>query len=241
MQKEYKWLKVVSPISLFVLAPIFAFICCKVFDPKYYYISATVIIVLAILPFFVMFEKRKLSTIELVTVAVMVAVCSGSRLAFSFLPQFKPMCALVIIAASAFGENIGFIVGAMSVFVSNFAFGQGAFTPFQMLGMGLVAFLCGALFHNKILGKNRLAVSVIGTVLTFFVYGVIVDSASVFMMTTEYTFEKIIGIYASGVGFNLIHAITTGIVLFLFYKPMINKLSRLNVKYGIFAFSADWR
>ena len=74
------------------------------------------------------------------------------------------------------------------MFVSNFFFGQGMFTPFQMLGMGLVGFICGLIFHKKSYSNNKLAVSIIGGFACFIVYGIIVDSCSFLMMSTDFTF-----------------------------------------------------
>lgn len=224
-----------SVFCLLVLAPLLAFLSYKYLSSKYYYVSALGIIFLSILPFFVMFEKRKIKTTEIVTVAVMIALCVTSRLVFAFVPQVKPLCAFVIVTAIAFGGNVGFVTGAASIFVSNFAFGQGMFTPFQMLGMGLVGFLCGAIFHGKNIRKNRVAVTVLGGVLTFLVYGFIVDTCSVLMMASDFSAKSVLAIYASGVPFNLVHAATTAVVLFFVNKPMQDKLSRLNTKYGIFS------
>lgn len=235
MQKKLHVLNVVSVFCLFVFAPILVFLSYKYLSSKYYFISAIGIILLSVFPFFLMFEKRKIKTTEIVTVSVMIALCVTSRLAFAFVPQVKPLCAFVIVTAIAFGSNVGFVTGATSIFVSNFAFGQGMFTPFQMLGMGLVGFLCGIIFHGRKIRKNRVAVAVIGGALTFLVYGFIVDACSVLMMASDFSVKSVLAIYASGVPFNLVHAGTTAAVLFFVNKPMQDKLSRLNTKYGIFS------
>lgn len=224
-----------SSLLLFIAAPVLVVLSFEYLDSRYYYISCAALILLSLLPFFVMFEKRKIKTTEIAAAAVMIALCVASRLAFSFVPQVKPLCALVIITAVSFGGNVGFVVGALSVFLSNFAFGQGMFTPFQMLGMGLCGFVCGLVFCGRKSAKNRLAVSVVGFCVTLAVYGVIVDSCSVLMMVTEYTFKNVFAVFLSGLPFNLIHSLTTALVLFFCHRPMYDKLSRLHEKYGIFA------
>ncbi|MGN0467917.1 MAG: ECF transporter S component [Acutalibacteraceae bacterium] len=234
MQKKSLTLKIVSVLFFLVLAPVCVLVCSRLFSAGNYYISAVLLIVLSIIPFFIYFENRKIKTSEIAVLAVMTALCVASRALFAFLPQVKPMCALVIITAIAFGPNLGFVVGALSVFVSNFIFGQGMFTPFQMLGMGLTAFFCSLIFYKKRFAYSRFAVSIVGALLCFAVYGFIVDSCSVLMMLTEYTPKSVLTVYLSGMPFNLIHALTTGIVLLLLYKPMNDKLSRLRIKYGIF-------
>ena len=235
MQKKSRALNLFSSLLLFVLAPVVVFLGFRHLDSRYYYLSAAGLIILSLLPFFIMFEKRKIKTAELAAVAVMIALCVASRLAFAFVPQVKPLCALVIITASSFGPNVGFVVGALSVFLSNFAFGQGMFTPFQMLGMGLCGFICGFLLHDKKLFANRFAVSAAGFFSALVVYGIVVDSCSVLLTVTEFTAKNVFGVLLAGLPFNLIHAATTALVLFFVCKPMSDKLLRLHKKYGIFS------
>lgn len=234
MQKKSAKLTVVSVLFLLVFAPLSVFLSFRFLESQNYYISAVIIVILSILPFFVFFENRKIKTSEIVLVAMMVALCVASRAVMAFIPQVKPTCALVIVTAVAFGPNVGFVVGSLSMFVSNFLFGQGMFTPFQMLGMGLVGFFCGLVFWRKSYNTNRIAVSLVGGIVCFAVYGIIVDSSSVLMMVTDFNPKAILSVYASGFSFNLIHGVTTAILLFFINKPMTDKFTRLRIKYGIF-------
>lgn len=210
-------------------------LCVKLFQNGSYYIAAVAILLLAMMPFFVFFENRKIKTGEIVTVAGMIALCVASRAAFAFAPQVKPVCALVIVTAIAFGPNVGFFVGSMSMFLSDFLFGQGMFTPFQMLGMGLVGFVCGLIFHQKPYGNRKLLVAVMGGIACFLIYGFLVDSCSVLMMSSELSLQSAAKIYVTGLPFNLIHAGTTALLLYFINKPMTDKFNRLRIKYGIFS------
>lgn len=202
---------------------------------KSYYAAAVVIIICALLPFFVYYENRRIKTGEIVITAIMIALAVASRSVMMFLPQVKPTCALVIVTAIAFGPNTGFLTGALSMLLSNFIFGQGMFTPFQMLGMGLTGFFCGLIFSGKKLSESRLAVSLTGGLLCFFVYGFIADSCSVFMLSSSITLRSALPFYLSGLGFNIIHGITTAVILFFISRPMTVKFTRLRTKYGIFS------
>lgn len=204
-------------------------------NSKSYYAAAVLIILCAIIPFFAFFEKRKVKTGEIVIIAIMTALSVAARSVMIFIPQAKPTCALVIVTAIAFGPNVGFLTGALSMFLSNFIFGQGMFTPFQMLGMGLVGFICGAVFSGKKHSKNRIAVSLTGGLLCFGLYGFVVDSCSVLMLSSSLTLSSAIPFYLSGLTFNLIHGVTTAVLLFFINKPMTDKFSRLRIKYGIFS------
>ncbi|MGN0486550.1 MAG: ECF transporter S component [Acutalibacteraceae bacterium] len=234
MSKKYRRLILLSLLLLVVVAPISLILSVKLFQSNNYYASALLIVILSILPFFVFFENRKIKTGEIVILSVMIALCVASRAVMAFIPQVKPTCAFVIVSAIAFGPNVGFVIGSLSMFVSNFIFGQGLYTPFQMLGMGLVGFFCGLLFCGSRRKNSRLAVSIIGGLMCFVVYGLAVDSCSVLTMVTEYTPKAVLSIYASGLLFNLIHGLTTALLLFFICKPMADKFQRLRVKYGIF-------
>lgn len=79
---------------------------------------------------------------------MLIAVATAGRAAFFMLPNFKPVLAIVIISGAALGKESGFLVGAMSAFVSNFLFGQGPWTPWQMIAMAVVGYLAGLIFHR---------------------------------------------------------------------------------------------
>lgn len=100
---------------------------------------------LSAIPFFLVFEKRKPQARELVPIAVMAAIAVVGRTVFAIvpLPNFKPCSAIIMITAVVFGPETGFLTGALTAFVSNFIFGQGPWTPWQMFTWGLLGFLTG--------------------------------------------------------------------------------------------------
>ncbi len=178
--------------------------------------------------------KKRLNVRELVTVASLVAIAVASRAAFYELPQVKPTCAVVIITSMVFGPTIGFTTGMLSMFLSNFIFGQGMWTPFQMLGMGLCGLICGFIFKNKKIARSRITAAVIGFAICFAIYGIIVDTSSVIMMASEFNIKTILSIYASGVPFNAIHGATTFVILLLASPSFCQVLNRIKVKYDLF-------
>lgn len=238
MQRKYAKLNIASAV-LTVLLTVCAVAAMRFFEgTRYCYIAAVVIILAACVPFFISFERGRPSARELTALAAMCAVAVASRAAFFALPTVKPMCAVVIIAAACFGAQSGFVAGAVSAFVSNFIFGQGVFTPFQMLGLGAVGFAAGVIFSNKRLRSSRIALSLIGGLLCFVIYGLIVDISSVLMMATSFSLDQILEIYASGVPFNASYAATTAVVLALIGEQFIEKLERLKIKHGMFGGTA---
>lgn len=201
-------------------------------DRKYFVISA-LLVLYALIPFFAGFERKKPKAREIVILAVLIATAVVGRAAFFMIPNFKPIVAIIIISGVALGKESGFLVGAMSAFVSNFLFGQGPWTPYQMIAMAIIGYLAGLIFH-RFQGRIRvLPLVIFGALTTFFLYGAIVDLWTIFSATSEPTMATVIGIYAAGVPFNLTHAAATAIFLLLLAKPMLGKLNRVRVKYGM--------
>ncbi len=201
-------------------------------DRKYYFISILILLE-TLLPFFLLWEKRKNTARELVIVSVLCAISVAGRMAFSMLPQFKPVLAMVIIAGICFGGETGFLVGAVTAFVSNFFLGQGPWTPWQMLATGLVGFLAGILFGSKLLPKRRMVLCVFGFLSVLLFYGGIMNPASVILYQEYPNGAMILSSYLMGFPYDLIHAASTAFFLWVLQKPMEEKLFRIKTKYGI--------
>ncbi|MFD0588825.1 ECF transporter S component [Paenibacillus sp. GCM10027627] len=201
-------------------------------DRKYYFISL-LIILYTLLPFAIVFEKRKPKARELIVIAVMSAIAVAGRGAFFMLPQFKPVVAIVIIAGVSLGAEAGFLVGAMAGFVSNFFFGQGPWTPWQMFCFGLIGYIAGLLVSKGLLVKTKLALCAFGGLATFVIYGGIINISSLTMFSSSFSWPALIAVYASGFWFDLVHAAATVIFLFFLSKPMLEKLERIKIKYGL--------
>ena len=139
----------------------------------------------------------------------------------------------VIIAGVAFGGESGFLVGAMTAFVSNFFFGQGPWTPWQMFGFGIIGFLAGVLFKKGLLRRSRLSLCIFGGIATILIYGGLMNPSSVLMYQTEITWPMIVTAYALGFPFDVVHAVATVFFLWVISRPMLEKLDRIKVKYGL--------
>jgi energy-coupling factor transport system substrate-specific component len=90
------------------------------------------------------YERRAPSARIAAVVAVMAAMAALGRDAFVALPDVKPITAMTFVVGYALGPLPGFTVGALGMLVSNFALGQGPYTPWEMAAWGMVG-LGGAL------------------------------------------------------------------------------------------------
>lgn len=98
----------------------------------------------ALMAGFAWYERSRPDSRVVALVATLAAVAALGRIAFAALPNVKPTTDIVLIAGLALGGAPGFVVGAVAGMTSNFFFGQGPWTPWQMAAWGLVG-LIGAL------------------------------------------------------------------------------------------------
>ncbi len=227
--KKRTWAAV---IGILLIPAIIAFGVIVLEDRSYYFVSLLILAV-TMLPFLLVFEHRKPMARELVLLATLSALAVAGRAAFFMLPQFKPVVAIVILTAVTLGPEAGFLVGAVSGFVSNFFFGQGPWTPWQMFSFGIVGFLAGILAVRGILPKKRWALCLYGGIATVVIYGGIMNFSSAILFGGKLTVKSLLAIYASGVPFDLIHGASTVIFLFFLANPMMEKIGRVQKKYGL--------
>ena len=201
-------------------------------DRKYNIISLLIIAEITI-PFIADFEGKSKKTKELVIISVLCALGIAGRVAFAAIPEVKPIMAVVIISGIAFGSETGFIVGAISAFVSNMYFGQGAWTPWQMFAFGFVGMLSSIAFEKRFLKRNRITICIYGFIASLLVYGIIMNTGSVLMWQPKPSAGMLISSLITGIPFDLVHSISTAIFLLVAGIPILEKLDRVKNKYGI--------
>lgn len=231
-RKILKRTKIATLLILFLI-PLTIFIGIYYLGDKKYYFISLLIILETMIPFGFAFENRKPKARELVIISALCAIGVAGRTAFFMLPQFKPVAAIVIISGVAFGGETGFLVGAITAFVSNFFFGQGPWTPWQMFSFGIIGFLAGIMFQKGILRKTKTDMCVFGFVATFVIYGGIMNPASVIMWQSNININMVLSSYVMGMPFDFIHAVSTVFFLFFAAEPMLEKLERIKIKYGL--------
>lgn len=222
-----------SVFLILVLIPVTIWIGITCFDDRKYLAIGLAIAVFSMCPFFLIFEGRKPQSRELLTIAVLIAIAVAGRAAFFMVPGFKPIVAVVIISGVSFGAESGFLVGSLSMLSSNMLFGQGPWTPWQMFAAGIIGFLAGILFQKGWLKARKISLCIYGFLATVFIYGGIMNPASLVMMSYSITWKNLLAIYMSGLPVDLVHASATVIFLWLGSRPMLEKLERIKIKYGM--------
>lgn len=218
-------------LLLFVLIPGTLFLGTRL-SGRWYYLTSTMMIVEIMIPFFLAFETRRPQARELVTLAVMCALAVASRVVM-LIPNFKPMTAIIMITGIALGAQSGFVCGAVGAFASNFFFSQGPWTPWQMMAYGFAGFLAGGLFHKRFPLRNPAALAVWGFFTIVLVIGPLLDSCTVFTVSSRITWKYALAVFTAGFAYNVQHGLACAVTLLLFAKPLLGKLERLKTKYGM--------
>jgi energy-coupling factor transport system substrate-specific component len=142
-------------------------------------------------------------------VGTLAAFAALGRVAFAAVPNVKPTTDIVLVAGFALGGGPGFAVGAIAGLASNFFFGQGPWTPWQMAAWGATGVL-GALLARAVprhggaphLGRVTLAV-VCG--LAGFAFTVVQDVGD-WVTYSDHSAAQLGAYVGQGLGFDALHA-----------------------------------
>ena len=197
-----------------------------------YYITGTAIIIELMIPFFMAFEGRKPQARELVVIAVMCALAVAGRAAIP-IPNFKAIFAIIMLTGIAFGPEAGFMVGAISAFASDFFYGQGPFTPWQMMAYGAGGMLAGFCFAKGRLPQKNWVMALFGIFAVVLWIGPLLDCSHIFLMLSHIKWSSVIAVFISGFYVNITQAICTAFIMLLLGRPLLDILDRIKVKYGI--------
>ena len=192
----------------------------------------TLMVVLAALAlFFSVYERRRPRLRETMPVAVLAALAAAGRILFAPFPDVKPVSAIAIVAGASFGRQSGFMVGALAALVSNFFFGQGPWTPWQMYAWGLVGYGAGLLAHSRLFSRTA-GVCAYGF-LACLGYGFILNLWSILGFFHPQTAAEALAVYAAALPFDIAHGVATVAFLLVLYAPWRRKIARVKVKYGL--------
>lgn len=181
--------------------------------------------------FILLFETKAVDSRKMAGIAALSALGAASRVPFAALPGFQPTTFITAVAGYVLGPVNGFMVGAMSAFISNFFLGQGPWTLWQMLGWGI----CGAFFgiYGRLSGKFKKLLFVILCGAWGYIYGVILDMWYIIAFIKPFTFKAVFAGIAASFYFDTLH--TAGNILFsaIFAEKFIKILIRYNKRYDV--------
>jgi energy-coupling factor transport system substrate-specific component len=168
---------------------------------------------------------------EIALVAMVIGLGSAGRVLFALAPNISPVDWLTLCTGIVFGPVTGFTVGAGTMLISNFYLGQGPWTIYQMVGMGLLGVLGG------LLGKWR---SMLGTksLVTVglawgFIYGIITSLFWVLMISSTLNWASFATYLASGIPFYTMQGIGNALLLMFLGERTLVVLERFRRKFSV--------
>ncbi len=136
--------RLVAEVVALVATPV-VLVACALANFDQTAVLSLVVVLASIAVFFANYETSRPRLRDIMPTVVLAALAAAGRILFAPIPDFKPVSAIAIIAGVVFGRKSGFMVGALAALASNFFFGQGPWTPWQMYAWGLVGYGAGLL------------------------------------------------------------------------------------------------
>jgi energy-coupling factor transport system substrate-specific component len=168
-------------------------------------------------------ETGPASAKELAVIATLAGVAAAGRILFAAVPGVQPVTVIAIVAGMSLGPRAGAAVGALAALASNFALGQGVWTPWQMLGWGLCG-VAGGLARPIL--HSRVALAVFACVLGFAFSGLM--DLWMWFSFFPHTWQALGAQLVRGLPFDAAHAIGNLVLAFV-AGP---ELRRLLDRYG---------
>jgi energy-coupling factor transport system substrate-specific component len=194
-------------------------------------LASFAILALALAAGFAWYERSKPSSRTVAAVASLAALATLGRIAFAPLPNVKPTTDIVLIAGYTLGGPPGFAVGAVAAVASNIVFGQGPWTPWQMLAWGMVGLL-GAALGRRGRRLPRPAMALICAAAGFG-YGLILNFSTWVTFTGQHTLAQFLVIEGEAFPFDLAHAIGNFVFFLAFGPALIGVLSRFRARMDV--------
>lgn len=218
-----------------------------------------VTVVLAL--FFAGYEASKPALRQIMPTLVLAALAAAGRILFAPIPDFKPVSAIAIIAGATLGRRSGFMVGALAALASNFFFGQGLWSPWQMYAWGLIGYLGGVLADRGVfpdasasrehrvngkdgdsaplasrVGRSERAKAVLLVafgLLSGLLYGMVINAYGVLGFVRPLTVPGAIAYVAASLPFDVVHGVATAVFLLVLYRPWTLRIARVVRKFDV--------
>lgn len=176
-----------------------------------------------------MIEMTKVKEIALIS--ILAAVNIASRIYLQFLPNFKPVTSIIIIAVMLFGLAFGVKLAVVTTIVSNLFLGMGTWTFFQILAWVTICLLTDV-FVGIIRKRNKephiLTMAIFAFVMGY-VFGIIVSLEQLMIGG----FGLYIVYYLAGLLFDTFHAVGN-FVFYLLCAPILMKLFKNELNKSVY-------
>jgi len=161
--------------------------------------------------------QKQLQVLRLKEWLVLIGFVFGAallRVPMQAVPSAEPLTFFAVLAGWLFGKKKGFLVGASSLYVSNFLMfgGHGPWTLFQFIGFGIAGFLGGFLRKKSTIIESLIIIA-IGTL----IFEVIMNLSSAIIFPAG-----ILTLFFTAIPFTLVHLVSNSI--FALFLPKAKEL-----------------
>jgi energy-coupling factor transport system substrate-specific component len=191
-------------------------------------LGAFAILAIALAAGFGWYERSRPDARMVALVATLAAFAALGRVAFAAVPNVKPTTDIVLISGYALGPAPGFVVGALAGLTSNFFFGQGPWTPWQMAGWGITGLIGAALAFSttRRLGRWPLALVCAAVGFGFTALQDLGDWVSF----SDHSLAQL-GVYVGkGLGFDAVHAVGCLLFALAFGPALVRSVTRFSAR-----------
>ena len=198
-------------------------------------LASFLVLGLALTAGFGWYERSHPSARVLALVATLAALAALGRIAFAPLPSVKPTTDIVLLTGYVLGGAPGFAVGAVAALASNLFFGQGPWTPWQMVGWGGAGLFGAALAQlgGRELGRLALAAACAAAGLAF---GAVMNLSLWVTYSGDHTLAKLGAVFATSLPFDVAHALGNAAFCLAFGPALVRALRRFRTR-----FEVTWR
>lgn len=192
-------------------------------------VASFLIIGAVILAGFAWYERSRPPAQVVALVAALAALAIAGRIAFAAFPNVKPTTDIIIFAGYALGGAPGFAVGALAALVSNFWFGQGPWTPWQMAGWGL----CGVLGALLALGTRNASRLVLAATCAFagIFYGTLLNFYLMATYGGDLSWREFLVLEARAIPFEVAHVLGNVVLALVAGPAMVRMLVRFRERF----------
>ena len=220
LRAALRWLLPLAAIPLMV------YLGTAVFPERQHLLVSFGVAALSALLFIAGYDHQQTGARRMVLTAVMTALCIAGR----FIPFFKPVAALTVLTAVYLGPEAGFLTGALSALLSNFWFGQGPWTAFQMLAWGVIGLAAGYLAGPL---QRRKWLMLLFGVTAGVLYSMVMDVWTVMWYGGGFSWQLYGAAFVTALPHTLLYAVSNFAFLLFLAEPIGRKLARIRLKYGL--------
>jgi energy-coupling factor transport system substrate-specific component len=159
---------------------------------------------------------------ELALVAALAAAAAGGRVLFAFIPNVQPVTMIVAVTGATLGARAGLATGGAAALLSNTLLGQGPWTPWQMIGWGLVGAAAAPL--GPVL-RNRYALAVFG-IIAGFAFDWLMDVWAWSALGPSANLQSYLTLVSTGIPFDVAHAAGNAVLALVAGPTMLRMLDR---------------